>query len=197
MRVISRSIHWNCHGFESRRCFRRNDLEVTGSFNICLSLLSKTCRSSPAKPLLRFDEENVKFTVSEDALRVHTCALIGLFIPKQGWLPFEGFVEAEKCFRQCLRPKRWTEFRSDCSENCDCTVGRQRFEDSDIWDGNRWEYYKSLRYFCCSCYLVLLKICFFNSRFVKEYLQSFSLSINLAVRLQRFSIVLPLVFFDQ
>ena len=44
----------------------------------------------------------------------------------------EGFVEAEKCFLQCLRPKRWTEFGSDCSENCDCTVGRQRFEDSDI-----------------------------------------------------------------
>ena len=65
-------------------------------------------------------------------LRVHTCALIGLFIPKQRWLSFEGFVEAEKCFLQCLRPKWWTEFRSDCSENCDCTVGRQRFEDSDI-----------------------------------------------------------------
>ena len=64
--------------------------------------------------------------------RVHTCALIGLFLPTQRWLPFEGFVEAEKCFLQCLRPKRWTEFRSDCSENCDCTVGRQRFEDSDI-----------------------------------------------------------------
>ena len=28
----------------------------------------------------------------------------------------------------------------------------------------------------------LLKICFFNSRFVKEYLQGFSLSINLAAR---------------
>ena len=27
-------------------------------------------------------------------LRVHTCALIGLFLPKQRWLPFEGFVEA-------------------------------------------------------------------------------------------------------
>ena len=65
-------------------------------------------------------------------LRVHTCALIGLFIPKQRWLSFEGFVEAEKCFLQCLRPKWWTKFRSDCSENCDCTVGRQRFEDSDI-----------------------------------------------------------------
>ena len=65
-------------------------------------------------------------------LRVHTCALIGLFLPKQRWLPFEGFVEAEKCFLQCLRPKRWTEFRSDCSENCDCTVGRKRFEYSDI-----------------------------------------------------------------
>ena len=63
---------------------------------------------------------------------VHTCALIGLFLPKQRWLTFEGFVEAEKCFLQCLRPKRWTEFRSDCSENCDCTVGRQRFDDSDI-----------------------------------------------------------------
>ena len=36
---------------------------------IFVSLLSKTCRSSPAKPLLRFDEENGKFTVSEDALR--------------------------------------------------------------------------------------------------------------------------------
>ena len=45
----------------------------------------------------------------------------------------EGFVEAEKCFLQCLRPKKWTEFRSDCSENCDYTVGRQRFEYSDIW----------------------------------------------------------------
>ena len=65
-------------------------------------------------------------------LRVHTCALIGLFLPKQRWLPFEGFVEAEKCSLQCLRPKWWTEFRSDCSENCDCTVGRQRFEYSDI-----------------------------------------------------------------
>ena len=66
-------------------------------------------------------------------LRVQTCALIGLFLQKQRWLPFEGFVEASKCFLQCLRPKRWTEFRSDCSENCDCTVGRQRFEYSDIW----------------------------------------------------------------
>ena len=77
---------------------------------------------------------------------VHTCALIGLFLPKQRWLlPFEGFVEAlaEKCFLQCLRPKRWTEFRSDCSENSDFTVGRQRFEDSDIWNGNRWEYYEA------------------------------------------------------
>ena len=36
---------------------------------IFVSLLSKTCCSSPAKPLLRFDEENGKFTVSEDALR--------------------------------------------------------------------------------------------------------------------------------
>ena len=76
-------------------------------------------------------------------LRVHTCALIGLFIPKQRWLSFEGFVEAEKCFLQCLRRKWWTEFRSDCSENRDCTVGRQRFENSDIWNGNRWEYYKA------------------------------------------------------
>ena len=31
--------------------------------------MSKTCCSSPAKPLLGFDEENGKFTVSEDALR--------------------------------------------------------------------------------------------------------------------------------
>ena len=76
-------------------------------------------------------------------LRVHTCALIGLFIPKQRWSSFEGFVQAEKCFLQCLRPKWWTEFGSDCSENCDCTVARQRFEDSDIWNGNRWEYYKA------------------------------------------------------
>ena len=65
-------------------------------------------------------------------LRFHTCALIGLFLQKQRRLPFKGFVEAEKCFLQCLRPKRWTEVRSDCSENCDCTVGRQRFEYSDI-----------------------------------------------------------------
>ena len=36
---------------------------------IFVSLLSKTSRSSPAKPLLRFGEENGKFTVSEDALR--------------------------------------------------------------------------------------------------------------------------------
>ena len=36
-------------------------------------------------------------------LRVHTYALIGLFIPKQRWLSFEGFVETEKCFLQCLR----------------------------------------------------------------------------------------------
>ena len=49
-------------------------------------------------------------------------------------------------------------------------------------------------WFVCS---KLLKICFFNSRFVKEYLQGFSLSINLAFRLQRFIIVLPFVFFEQ
>ena len=61
-------------------------------------------------------------------LRVHTCALIGSFPPKQRWLSFEGFVEAEKCCLQCLRPRRWTEFRSDCLENRYCTVGRQRFE---------------------------------------------------------------------
>ena len=43
----------------------------------------------------------------------------------------------------------------------------------------------------------LLKIGFFNSRFVKECSQGFSLSKNLAVRLQRFSFVLPFVFFEQ
>ena len=48
-------------------------------------------------------------------------------------------------------------------------------------------------WFVCS---KLLKICFFNSRFVKEYLQGFSLSINLAVRLQRFNIVQPFVLFE-
>ena len=64
---------------------------------------------------------------------VHSHVRSHWFIPpKQRWLPFEGFVEAEKCFLQCLRPKRWTEVRSDYSENCDCTVGRQRLEDSDI-----------------------------------------------------------------
>ena len=46
-------------------------------------------------------------------------------------------------------------------------------------------------WFVCS---KLLKICFFNSRFVKEYLQGFSLSINLAVRLQRFGIMFCLLF---
>ena len=40
-------------------------------------------------------------------------------------------------------------------------------------------------WFLCS---KLLKIRFFNSRFVNEYLQALSLSINLAVRLQRFSL---------
>ena len=44
---------------------------------------------------------------------------------------------------------------------------------------------------CCK----LLKICFFNSRIVKEYLQGFSLSINLAARCK--GIVLPFVFFEQ
>ena len=48
--------------------------------------------------------------------------------------------------------------------------------------------------FVCS---KLLKICFFDSQFVKEYLQGFNLSINLAVRLQRFSTVLTFVFFEQ
>ena len=43
----------------------------------------------------------------------------------------------------------------------------------------------------------LLKICFFDSQFVKEYLQGFSLSIKLAIRLQRFSTVLTFVFFQQ
>ena len=49
-------------------------------------------------------------------------------------------------------------------------------------------------WFVCS---KLLKICFFNSRFVKEYLQGFSLSINLAFRLQSFIIALPFLFFEQ
>ena len=61
---------------------------------------------------------------------VHSCALIGLLFSKQGWWPFEGFVESEKSFLQSLRPKRWTEFRSDCLENCNCTVGRHKFQDS-------------------------------------------------------------------
>ena len=43
----------------------------------------------------------------------------------------------------------------------------------------------------------LLKICFFDSQFVKEYLQGFSLSIKLAIRLQRFSTVLTFFFFQQ
>ena len=47
-------------------------------------------------------------------------------------------------------------------------------------------------WFLCS---TLLKICSFNSRYVKEYLQGFSLSINLAVRLQRFRVKLGLVLF--
>ena len=45
---------------------------------------------------------------------VHTCALIGLLLPKQRWRPFEGFEETDKCFLQCLRPKMWAEFRSNC-----------------------------------------------------------------------------------
>ena len=49
-------------------------------------------------------------------------------------------------------------------------------------------------WFVCS---KLPKICLFNSRSVKEYLPGFSLSIHLAVRLQRFSIVLPFVFYEQ
>ena len=49
-------------------------------------------------------------------------------------------------------------------------------------------------WFVCS---KLLKICLFNSQFVKEYLQGFSLSINLAFCLQRFIIVLRFVFFEQ
>ena len=64
---------------------------------------------------------------------VHTCrAVIGChsFLSKQTWWPFEGFVETEKRVLQSLRPTTWTEFRSDCLENCDCTVGRQTFEDS-------------------------------------------------------------------
>ena len=48
--------------------------------------------------------------------------------------------------------------------------------------------------FVCS---KLLKICLFNSRFVKEYLQGFSLSINLACRLQRFIFGMPFVFFER
>ena len=49
-------------------------------------------------------------------------------------------------------------------------------------------------WFVCS---KLLKICFLDSRFVKEYLQGFSLSIKLAIRLQRFSTFLTFVFFEQ
>ena len=48
---------------------------------------------------------------------VHTCALIGLLFPKQRWWPFEGFLASQKCFLQCLRPKRWTELRSHCLED--------------------------------------------------------------------------------
>ena len=67
------------------------------------------------------------------------------------------------------------------------TVPLEGKDSNIVISGNRWEYYNAKRYFCYSCYLVcvfrkLLKICFFNSRFVKEYLQGFSLSINLAAR---------------
>ena len=60
---------------------------------------------------------------------IRELSLVYSFQNKDG-CPFEGFVDTEKCFLQSLRPKRWTEFRSDCLENCDCTVGRQTFEDS-------------------------------------------------------------------
>ena len=59
---------------------------------------------------------------------VRALSLVSSFQNKDGG-PL-GFVETEKCFLQSLRPKKWTEFRSDCLENCDCTVGRQTFEDS-------------------------------------------------------------------
>ena len=62
---------------------------------------------------------------------IRALSLVNSFQNKDGGalIDFEGFVETEKCFLQSLRPKRWTEFRSDCFENCDCTVGRQTFAD--------------------------------------------------------------------
>ena len=61
---------------------------------------------------------------------IRALSLVYFFQNKDGYYLRASW--AEKCFLQCLRPKRWTEFRSDCSENSDLTVGRQRFEDSDI-----------------------------------------------------------------
>ena len=44
---------------------------------------------------------------------IRALSLVYSFQKQRLWL-FEGFVETEKCFLQSLRPKKWTEFRSDC-----------------------------------------------------------------------------------
>ena len=68
VRVIGRSTHRNCTSSKLDVVSVEMILKLLVLL-IFVSLLSKTCCSSPAKPLLRFDEENGKFTVSEDALR--------------------------------------------------------------------------------------------------------------------------------
>ena len=55
---------------------------------------------------------------------IRALSLVCYFQKQRFWL-FDGFVETEKCFLQSLGPKKWTEFRSDCLENCDCTVWKQ------------------------------------------------------------------------
>ena len=134
-------------------------------------------------------------------LRVHTCALIGLFLLKQRWLPYEGFVEAEKCFFSVCDLKGGQ--NSGLIVRKTVTVPLEGKDSNVVISemviaGNvitrRGISVPRAIWFVCS---KLLKICFFNVRFVKEYFQGFSLSINLAVRLQRFSIVLPFVFFEQ
>ena len=110
----------------------RNEFLIRADFNLVPRVFSLSNMAAAGEKTLAHSELKRSLIGAFHGAFIRALSLVYSF-QKQRWLTFEGFVEAEKCVLQCLRPKRWTEFRSDCSENCDCTVGRQRFEYSDIW----------------------------------------------------------------
>ena len=86
-------------------------------------------------------------------LRVHTCALIGSFPPKQRWLSFGASWR--------LRSAVFSVWDLEGGQNSGLIVWKTvtvplegKDLNIDIWNGNRQEYFNALRYFRCSCYLV-------------------------------------------